>query len=200
MPSHAVGSRPLDSARLVITSISWVSRIEDAKESLLRSRWDLVIVDEAHKMAAYSADKKTLAYKLGEALSTMTDHYLLMTATPHKGDPENFCLFLELLDRDIYGSVESLEEAMRRHHAPLSSPHQGGTGFVPRSRHWRGEETLHEARGPHGLFRVGWRRVRFLRRAHPVRRGPVHQGFGGRQRPRPRSLLHNGDAPTPLRI
>ena len=33
----------------------------------------------------------------------MTDHYLLMTATPHKGDPENFCLFLELLDRDVYG-------------------------------------------------------------------------------------------------
>ena len=45
-------------------------------------------------MSAYSADKKTLAYQLGEALSQMTDHYLLMTATPHKGDPENFCLFL----------------------------------------------------------------------------------------------------------
>src|SRR5260370_28800219 len=119
MPSHAVGSRPLNSARLVITSISWVSRIEDAKESLLRSRWDLVIVDEAHKMAAYSADKKTLAYKLGEALSTMTDPYLLMTATPHKGDPDNFWLFLELLDLDIYGTVISLEEAMRRHHAPF---------------------------------------------------------------------------------
>jgi SNF2-related domain/Tripartite tricarboxylate transporter family receptor len=104
------GQNPWQEKHQVITSISWVSRIEDAKESLLRSRWDLVIVDEAHKMAAYSADKKTLAYKLGEALSTMTDHYLLMTATPHKGDPENFCLFLELLDRDIYGSVKSLEE------------------------------------------------------------------------------------------
>src|ERR1700719_2544978 len=113
------GQNPWQEKNQVITSISWVSRIEDAKESLLRSRWDLVIVDEAHKMAAYSADKKTLAYKLGEALSTMTDHYLLMTATPHKGDPENFCLFLEMLDRDIYGSVKSLEEAMRRHHAPF---------------------------------------------------------------------------------
>jgi superfamily II DNA or RNA helicase len=113
------GQNPWQEKNQVITSISWVSRIDDAKESLLRSRWDLVIVDEAHKMAAYSADKKTLAYKLGEALSTMTDHYLLMTATPHKGDPENFCLFLELLDRDIYGSVKSLEEAMRRHHAPF---------------------------------------------------------------------------------
>ena len=86
------GQNPWQEKNQVITSISWVSRIDDAKESLLRSRWDLVIVDEAHKMAAYSADKKTLAYKLGEALSTMTDHYLLMTATPHKGDPENFCL------------------------------------------------------------------------------------------------------------
>src|SRR5512147_2501151 len=113
------GQNPWQERDQVITSISLVSRIEDAKESLMRSRWDLVIVDEAHKMAAYSADKKTLAYKLGESLSTMTDHYLLMTATPHKGDPENFCLFLELLDRDIYGSVKSLEEAMRRHQAPF---------------------------------------------------------------------------------
>ena len=55
-----------------------------------------MIVDEAHKMSAYRADKKTLAYQLGEALSQKTDHYLLMTATPDKGDPENFCLFLAL--------------------------------------------------------------------------------------------------------
>src|SRR5436190_8170522 len=70
-------------------------------------------------MAAYSADKKTLAYRVGESLSGMTDHFLLMTATPHKGDPENFCLFLELLDRDVYGNVKSLEEAMRRNYAPF---------------------------------------------------------------------------------
>ena len=76
----------------VITSVSWVSRIDDAKDSLLRSHWDLIIVDEAHKMSAASADKKTLAYELGEQLSQMTDHFLLMTATPHKGDPENFFL------------------------------------------------------------------------------------------------------------
>jgi len=103
----------------VVTSISWVSRVEDAKESLLRSHWDLVIVDEAHKMSAYADDKKTLAYRLGEALSGMTDHYLLMTATPHKGDPENFCRFLELVDRDVYGNVKSLEDAMRRGDAPF---------------------------------------------------------------------------------
>ncbi|MCL5745083.1 MAG: DEAD/DEAH box helicase, partial [Acidobacteria bacterium] len=84
------GSNPWQEKNQVVTSISWVSRIEDAKESLLRSRWDLVIVDEAHKMSASSSDKRTLAYDLGEQLSELTDHYLLMTATPHKGDPENF--------------------------------------------------------------------------------------------------------------
>ena len=113
------GSNPWQEKNQVITSVSWVSRIEDANESLLRSQWDLIVVDEAHKMSAASADKKTLAYELGEALSGMTDHYLLMTATPHKGDPKNFCLFLELLDKDVYGDVASLEEAMRRNSAPF---------------------------------------------------------------------------------
>jgi len=113
------GSNPWQEKDQVVTSISWVSRIEDAKESLLRSHWDLIIVDEAHKMSAARRENKTLAYQLGEALSERTDHYLLMTATPHKGDPENFCLFLELLDRDVYGDVKSLEEAMRRNNAPF---------------------------------------------------------------------------------
>ncbi len=94
------GKNPWQDKNQVVTSISWVSRIEDAKDSLLRAHWDLVIVDEAHKMSAYRSDKKTLAYQLGEKLSQMTDHFLLMTATPHKGDPANFCLFLELLDQD----------------------------------------------------------------------------------------------------
>lgn len=46
------GSNPWQEKNQVVTSISWVSRIEDAKESLLRSHWDLIIVDEAHKMSA----------------------------------------------------------------------------------------------------------------------------------------------------
>jgi superfamily II DNA or RNA helicase len=113
------GANPWQDLNQVVTSVSWVSRIEDAKDSLMRSHWDLVIVDEAHKMSAYSEDKKTLAYQLGEALSGMTDHYLLMTATPHKGDPKNFSLFLRLLDSDVYADVTSLEEAMRNGVAPF---------------------------------------------------------------------------------
>lgn len=113
------GSNPWKEKNQVVTSVSWVSRIEDAKDSLLRSHWDLIIVDEAHKMSAHSYDNRTLAYKLGEELSKHTDHYLLMTATPHKGDPKSFCLFLGLLDPDVYGDVKSLEEAMQRNSAPF---------------------------------------------------------------------------------
>jgi len=113
------GANPWQDIDQCITSVSWVSRIEDAKESLLRSHWDLIIVDEAHKMSAYGEDKKTLAYQLGESLSEMTDHYLLMTATPHKGDPANFSLFLRLLDPDVYADVKSLELAMDHGDAPF---------------------------------------------------------------------------------
>ena len=113
------GANPWQDFDQCITSVSWISRIEDAKESLMRTRWDLIIVDEAHKMSAYGEEKKTLAYQLGERLSDLTDHYLLMTATPHKGDPENFSLFLRLLDRDVYADVKSLEKAMEEHSAPF---------------------------------------------------------------------------------
>jgi len=113
------GQNPWQERDQVITSVSWVSLVEDARESLLRSRWDLVIVDEAHRMSARSEDHKTYAYRLGESLSKMTDHYLLMTATPHKGDPEHFRRFLALLDNDVYGSIQSLEQAMREQEAPF---------------------------------------------------------------------------------
>jgi len=113
------GQNPWQEYDQAITSVSWASLIEDARESLLRSHWDLVIVDEAHKMSARSEEHKTYAYRLGESLSRMTDHFLLMTATPHKGDPEHFRRFLALLDADVYGSIQSLQEAMRRQEAPF---------------------------------------------------------------------------------
>jgi len=116
----AYGSNPWDERDQVVTSLPWIARIEDAQQSLLKSkRWDLIIVDEAHKMSASSEDNKTLAYQIGEELSKMTDHYLLMTATPHKGDKENFRLFLSLLDKDVYGDIESLDRAMKTRNAPF---------------------------------------------------------------------------------
>lgn len=112
------GQNPWQELDQAVTSVSWVSRVDDARESLLRSQWDLVVVDEAHKMSAASEDHKTLAYQLGEAMSERSDHLLLMTATPHKGDPKHFCMFLRLLDKDVYADISSLQDAMERGSAP----------------------------------------------------------------------------------
>ena len=79
--------------------------------------WDLCIVDEAHKMAAYrygTKVNKTQRYELGEFLRDHTDHFLFLTATPHKGDPENFALLLQLLDQDLYVNGQILAEATAR--------------------------------------------------------------------------------------
>lgn len=115
---NAYGMNPWQDKPQIITSIDWAKRAE-VKDSLARVRWDLVIVDEAHRMSAYDAEHKTERYRLGELLSDHADHFLLLTATPHKGDPDNFALFLQLLDRDAYAHVKSLEVAMQRNHAPF---------------------------------------------------------------------------------
>jgi superfamily II DNA or RNA helicase len=113
------GSNPWQEKNQVITSVSWVSLQEDANQSLLRATWDLVIVDEAHKMSAYDDEHKTYAYQLGENLSERTDHFLLMTATPHKGDKDQFQLFMRLLDKDVYADIASIDEALEQRSAPF---------------------------------------------------------------------------------
>ena len=84
--------------------------------------WDLVIVDEAHKMAAYRYGEKTdktRRYRLGELLSRNTRYLLFLTATPHRGDPENFRLFLDLLEPGFFASTEMLAQSIREKDNPL---------------------------------------------------------------------------------
>lgn len=102
----------------VITSLDLAKR-EEILPGLRQVHWDLVIVDEAHRMSASDETHKSLRYKLGELLRDTSDHLLLLTATPHKGDPVNFCLFLQLLDADAYADVRSIREAMDRRRAPF---------------------------------------------------------------------------------
>lgn len=102
----------------VITSLDLAKR-EDILPGLRQARWDLVIVDEAHRMSWSPPSGKTARYALGELLRDATDHYLLLTATPHKGDPRSFGLFLQLLDKDAYADVRSIGEAMRQRRAPF---------------------------------------------------------------------------------
>jgi superfamily II DNA or RNA helicase len=104
-----------------IASVDFAKQ-DDVLDTLRGVRWDLVMVDEAHKMAAYQYGqkvKKTERYQLGELLSELADHLLFLTATPHKGDPENFLLLLELLDPDLYASTEILRQAVQRQENPI---------------------------------------------------------------------------------
>lgn len=102
----------------VITSLDLAKR-SDILPGLRQVHWDLVIVDEAHRMSAADESHKSLRYRLGELLRDTSDHMLLLTATPHKGDPQNFSLFLQLLDADAYADVKSIREAMDRRRAPF---------------------------------------------------------------------------------
>ncbi len=102
----------------VIVSLDLAKR-GDILPGLRQARWDLVIVDEAHRMSAADESHKSQRYRLGELLRDSSDHILLLTATPHKGDPDNFTLFLQLLDRDAYADVTSIRKAMEQRRAPF---------------------------------------------------------------------------------
>ena len=102
----------------IITSLDLAKR-EDILAGLRQATWDLVIIDEAHRMSASDESHKSQRYRLGELLRDSAYNILLMTATPHKGDPRNFTLFLQLLDQDAYADVKSIEEAMAKRRAPF---------------------------------------------------------------------------------
>lgn len=105
----------------IITSMDFAKQ-EHVLNSLSSVHWDLVIVDEAHKMAAYRYGEKiskTARYKLGEVLSRTSEHLLFLTATPHKGDPENFRLFLDLLEPGFFASQSMLMESIKNRDNPL---------------------------------------------------------------------------------
>lgn len=102
----------------IITSLDLAKRFE-ILPGLQQVHWDLTIVDEAHRMSWTPPARKTARYALGELLRDTSDHILLLTATPHKGDPVNFSLFLQLLDTDAYADVKSIREAMNRQRAPF---------------------------------------------------------------------------------
>jgi superfamily II DNA or RNA helicase len=101
----AVSGNAFDEMPLCIARLDKLSRNEAAQEKLRQMEWDLVVVDEAHKMSATffgGEPKYTKRYHLGELLGTLTRHLVLLTATPHNGKEEDFQLFLRLLDADRF--------------------------------------------------------------------------------------------------
>ncbi|MCX7719530.1 MAG: helicase-related protein [Candidatus Sumerlaeaceae bacterium] len=102
-------TNPWQRSSQVISSIDYAKQ-EDVRERVWQQRWDLVIIDEAHKCSAYTKSysgrndevAETKRYQLAKRLSESVDHLLLLTATPHHGDEERFAHFIRLLDPDLF--------------------------------------------------------------------------------------------------
>ncbi len=93
----------------VIASLDYAKQ-EAVRERVWQQKWDLVIIDEAHKCSAYTKKsstrgdeaEKTKRYVLAEQLTAQADHVLLLTATPHHGDDDRFAHFVRLIDPDLF--------------------------------------------------------------------------------------------------
>ena len=102
----------------IIASIDYAKQ-DAVRERVWQQRWDLIIIDEAHKCSAYtkratgrSAEvERTKRYQLAERLSDQCDNLLMLTATPHHGDDDRFGHFIRLLDRDLFPEPHRLGPA-----------------------------------------------------------------------------------------
>lgn len=120
----AVSGNIFSEVDLCIARLDKLARNDDLQEKLKVTEWDLIVCDEAHKMAATvwgGEVKYTKRFLLGRLLSNITRNFLLLTATPHNGKEEDFQLFLSLVDPDrfegIHGSSQQavdVSDVMRR--------------------------------------------------------------------------------------
>jgi superfamily II DNA or RNA helicase len=144
----APGGNPWQRHNRVIASVDFAKRDEIMRD-LLRADWDLAVIDEAHKCSATSRwdpqeqrDRldRTQRYRLAEQISGACERLLLMTATPHSGDPTRFQNFLKLLDPDQFAIEELSREQIAREDSPYFLRRQkeglkderGADLFVPR--------------------------------------------------------------------
>jgi superfamily II DNA or RNA helicase len=98
-------ANPMAERDLVIARLDHLARNEQLQARLAETEWDLVVVDEAHRMSAHffgAEVKETKRYRLGRLLGGLCRHLLLLTATPHAGKEEDFQLFMALLDADRF--------------------------------------------------------------------------------------------------
>lgn len=99
-------ANPFEHTDYLICRMDQLSRNEELQDKLTAApEWDLIIVDEAHRMSGHyfgSEIKLTKRYKLGQVIGGHCRNFLLMTATPHNGKEEDFQIFLALLDGDRF--------------------------------------------------------------------------------------------------
>lgn len=102
---------PMDSIKPIEKHAGWSEeKIEKYNEeriySIINSGWDLIIIDEAHRVAGSSGE--VARYKLGNLLAQASPYLLLLSATPHNGKTEPFLRLIRLLDADAFPNAKSI--------------------------------------------------------------------------------------------
>ena len=102
---------PMDSIKPIERHAGWTEeRVEKYNEeriySIINSGWDLVVIDEAHRVAGSTGE--VARYKLGHLLSEASPYLLLLSATPHNGKTEPFLRLVRLLDEDAFPNAKSI--------------------------------------------------------------------------------------------
>lgn len=98
---------------LFVTSIDFISRHEGCLNAARETQWDMIVVDESHKLSAFEYGNKidrSNRYQAIEALASRTDHLIFLTATPHRGRKDTFRRLLMLLDEDLFQKDELVTE------------------------------------------------------------------------------------------
>ena len=102
---------PMDSIKPLEKRVGWTEeRIEQYNEeriySIINSGWDLVIIDEAHRVAGSTGE--VARYKLGNLLAAASPYLLLLTATPHNGKTEPFLRLIRLVDEKAFPNMKAV--------------------------------------------------------------------------------------------
>jgi len=78
-------------------------------DDCVNANWDMVIIDEAHKLSKYKSGEETARFKLGKRLSESVPIFLILTATPHQGKPHVFKNLLGLVDPYNFNKLEDVK-------------------------------------------------------------------------------------------
>lgn len=89
---------PFEVYQRIIMSIDTLKDIGRYSHFLEDTRWDVVVIDEAHNVAGGGNPEKHLSFRLARRLARRTNSMLLTTATPHNGKRETFGRLISLLD------------------------------------------------------------------------------------------------------
>ncbi len=112
-----LGGSPWSRFPLCVASMDFAKQ-EHIANDLLRERWDLVIIDEAHKVSMPDLEAPTQRFRLARELAERTERLLLLTATPHQGNPAQFANLMSLLDEHVFRDERAVRKLLQQESSP----------------------------------------------------------------------------------